>query len=102
MRMCKHIHTCVCVNTYTHARISYYTQHSSDGLSYVFYGVITNAECAGYAFAAAFNRITVMAANYWCVDLSFCFVCAGYAGAATFNPITVILSNYCMCGRRIS
>jgi len=36
-------------------------------MSYVFYGVITNAECAGYAFAAAFNRITVMAANYWCL-----------------------------------
>lgn len=42
----------------------YYTQHRRDGIHYVFYGVVTNAECAGYAFAAAFNRITVMTANY--------------------------------------
>ena len=42
----------------------YYTQHRRDGMHYVFYGVVTNAECAGYAFAAAFNRVTIMTANY--------------------------------------
>ncbi|KAL3701355.1 hypothetical protein R1sor_019377 [Riccia sorocarpa] len=30
----------------------------------VFYGISQNADCSGYAFAATFNRITIMSANY--------------------------------------
>ncbi|KAG6545180.1 hypothetical protein Mapa_013292 [Marchantia paleacea] len=30
----------------------------------VFYGISQNADCAGYAFAATFNRITIMSAEY--------------------------------------
>lgn len=41
-----------------------YTTHTREGISYVFYGVATNAECAGYAFAAAFNRVSLMTANF--------------------------------------
>eukprot|EP01018_Ginkgo_biloba_P017442 Gb_06311 [translate_table: standard] len=33
-------------------------------LQVVFYGIKQNADCAGYAFAATFNRITVMSAKY--------------------------------------
>jgi hypothetical protein len=40
------------------------SQHRREDMCYVFYGVVTNAECAGYAFAAAFNRIVIMTANY--------------------------------------
>ena len=59
----------------------YYTQHRRDGMHYVFYGVVTNAECAGYAFAAAFNRITVMTANYCGDDRK-----AGYGGGYWGSP----------------
>jgi len=33
-------------------------------LQVVFYGIKQNADCSGYAFAATFNRITIMSANY--------------------------------------
>lgn len=34
-------------------------------LQVVFYGIKQNADCSGYAFAATFNRITIMSANYY-------------------------------------
>ncbi|GLJ27467.1 hypothetical protein SUGI_0539020 [Cryptomeria japonica] len=30
----------------------------------IFYGIKQNADCSGFAFAATFNRITIMSANY--------------------------------------
>ncbi|XP_057874095.2 uncharacterized protein LOC131080023 [Cryptomeria japonica] len=33
-------------------------------LQVIFYGIKQNADCSGFAFAATFNRITIMSANY--------------------------------------